>query len=91
MERADKVRESRTKTSRSLDPDVEAILAAYPNRQSGDTCSVKRSGQAELAEALYARGLRPVNIARALRDRGSNVSDGMMQRHFRRDCQCKKP
>lgn len=65
--------------------------AAELTRHSGIPCGVARldaATRAELEEALAA-GLSATSLWRALKNRGIELSDGVITRHKRHDCSCR--
>jgi hypothetical protein len=65
--------------------------AAALTRKAGKPCGVAELDpalRAELEDALAA-GLSATSLWRALKNRGIDLSDGVITRHKRHDCSCR--
>jgi hypothetical protein len=73
-------------------PDIDALLAKYPVKVNPHrVCTVTRSGQRELIDAMLERGIPASRIAEIIRaEFAFKIADGNIQRHRRGDCQCPK-
>lgn len=76
----------------SAPKNVAALLKKHAalEKHSGGTCSVKRSGQAELIDALIDTGKSAAFLSAVLKAEHIPVTAESLRRHIRRDCACER-